>query len=67
LKKFSLREIIYLEFCATFIIFARVTLRLKLNVPGHAMFFVMFFILLGCGCVPKMGAASLVGLIALVC
>jgi hypothetical protein len=28
------------------------------------MFFVMFFIVLGCGCVPKMGAASLVGFIA---
>jgi len=28
------------------------------------MFFTMFFLLLGRGCVPKMGAASLVGLIA---
>ncbi|WAC07749.1 MAG: hypothetical protein OS130_00685 [Thermodesulfobacteriota bacterium] len=62
--KFTLREALYLGFCATFIILARVLLRLKLNVPGHAMFFVMFFILLGRGCVPKMGAASLVGLIA---
>jgi hypothetical protein len=62
--KFILREAIYLGFCASLIILARVTLRLKLNVPGHAMFFTMFFILLGRGCVPKMGAASLVGLIA---
>jgi len=63
-NKFSLREAIYLGFCAAFIIITRVMLTVHLKIPGHAMFFTMFFLLLGRGSVPKTGAATMVGLIA---
>lgn len=61
--RFTLREALLLGFCATFIILARAGLRLHLHLPGHVMFFTMFFFLLARGCVPKIGAATLVGLI----
>jgi hypothetical protein len=63
-NKFTLREAIYLGFCAAFIVITRVMLMLHLKIPGHAMFFTMFFLLLGRGSVPKTGAATLVGLLA---
>jgi len=62
-SRFTLREAILLGFCATFIILARAGLRLHLHLPGHVMFFTMFFFLLARGCVPKIGSATLVGLI----
>ncbi|MDA8428545.1 MAG: hypothetical protein M0T70_04755 [Geobacteraceae bacterium] len=62
-RRFTLREGILLGFCATFIILARAGLRLHLHLPGHVMFFTMFFFLLARGCVPKTGSATLVGLI----
>jgi hypothetical protein len=62
--RFSLREALLLGFCATFIILTRAALRLHFNLPGHSMFFMMFFLLMARGCVPKIGAASLVGLIS---
>ena len=62
-RRFTLREAILLGFCATFIILARAGLRLHLHLPGHVMFFTMFFFLLARGCVPKIGSATLVGLI----
>ena len=63
-KRFTLREAIWLGFCATFIMITRAGLMLHLKIPGHAMFFVMFFLILGRGCVQRNGAATLVGLIA---
>jgi len=61
--RFTLREAVLLCFCATFIVLTRAGLRLHLNLPGHVMFFTMFFFLLARGCVPKVGSATLVGLI----
>jgi hypothetical protein len=61
--RFTLREAVLLCFCATFIVLTRAGLRLHLHLPGHVMFFTMFFLLLARGCVPKLGAATLVGLI----
>ncbi len=63
-RKFTLRDVIFLGFCATFMIITRSGLRLHLNIPGHAMFFSMFFFILASGCVPKMWASTLVGLVA---
>ncbi|UFS70977.1 hypothetical protein LPW11_02035 [Geomonas sp. RF6] len=63
-KRFTLKEAILLGFCATFILLTRVGLRLHLHLPGHVMLFMTFFLLLSRGCVPKTGAATLVGLIA---
>jgi len=63
-KRFTLQEAICLGFCASLIVITRGVLRLHLNVPGHAMFFTMFFLILARGCVPRLGAATLVGLVA---
>jgi hypothetical protein len=62
-RRFTLREGIFLGFCATFIILTRAGLRLHLHLPGHVMFFTMFFFILARGCVPKIGSTTLVGLI----
>jgi hypothetical protein len=64
LKRFSLKDAIFLGFCATFIVITRAGLRLHLNIPGHAMFFMCFFLLLSVGCVPRMWSATIVGLVA---
>lgn len=66
--RFTMREAILLGFCATFVVLTRAALRLHLSLPGHSMFFLVFFLLVARGCVPKRGAATLVGTIAgLVC
>ena len=62
--RFTLREGLLLAFCATFIVLTRAALRLHLGLPGHSMFFLTFFLLMARGCVPKIGAATLVGLIS---
>jgi hypothetical protein len=65
---FTLREALLLGFCATFIILTRAALRIHFSLPGHSMFFLIFFLLMARGCVPKIGSATLVGIIAgLVC
>jgi len=65
---FTLREALLLGFCATFIVLTRAALRIHFSLPGHSMFFLMFFLLIARGFVPKIGAATLVGIIAgLVC
>jgi hypothetical protein len=64
LRRFTLRDAIFLGFCATFIVVTRAGLRLHLNIPGHAMFFMCFFLLLAVGCVPRTGAATVVGVVA---
>ncbi|VBB46941.1 conserved membrane hypothetical protein [uncultured Desulfatiglans sp.] len=63
-QRFTLQEGLCIAFCATFVVIARAALRLHLNIPGHAMFFTIFFIMLGRGCVARFGAATLVGLVA---
>ena len=65
---FTLREALLLGFCATFIVLTRAALRIHFSLPGHSMFFLMFFLVMARGCVPKVGASTLVGVIAgLVC
>ncbi len=66
--RFTLREALLLGFCATFIVLTRAALRIHFSLPGHSMFFLIFFLLMARGCVPKIGAPTLVGIIAgLVC
>jgi hypothetical protein len=60
----TLQEALFLGFCATFIVITRVVLRLHLKIPGHAMLFTMFFLILGRACVPKKGAGTVIGLVA---
>jgi len=63
-NRFTMREALLLGFCATFIVLTKATLRMKLGISGHSMFFLLFFLLLARGIVPKTGAAILVGLLA---
>ena len=63
-RKFTLSEGLWLGFCATFIAITKAFLRLHLHITGHAMFFTMFFSLLGRGAVPKRGAAMFIALVA---
>jgi hypothetical protein len=63
-NRFSMREALLLGFCATFIVLTKATLRMKLGISGHSMFFMIFFLLLARGIVPKTGASTLVGLLA---
>ncbi len=63
-NRFSMREALLLGFCATFIVLTKATLRMKLGLSGHSMFFMIFFLLLARGIVPKTGAATLVALLA---
>lgn len=63
-NRFSMREALLLGFCATFIVLTKATLRMKLGISGHSMFFMTFFLLLARGIVPKTGAATLAGLLA---
>lgn len=63
-SRFTMREALLLGFCATFIVVTKATLRMKLGISGHSMFFMIFFLLLSRGCVQKTGAATLVGLLA---
>ncbi len=63
-NRFTLREALLLGFCATFIVLTKATLRMKLGISGHSMFFMVFFLLLSRGCVKKTGAATLVALVA---
>lgn len=66
--RFTLREAMLLGFCATFIVLTRAALRIHFSLPGHSMFFLIFFLLIARGCVPKIGASTLVGIISgLVC
>ncbi|HOP39606.1 MAG TPA: hypothetical protein PLI53_01050 [Geobacteraceae bacterium] len=63
-NRFTMREALLLGFCATFIVLTKATLRMKLGISGHSMLFLMFFLVLARGIVPKTGAAVLTGLLA---
>jgi len=64
MNRLSLKESLFLGFCAVFIVFGRAAFRLHLSVPGHAMFFTIFFLILARGCVPAWFAATLTSLLA---
>ena len=64
LTKLSLKDSLFLGFCAVFIIFSRATMRLHLGIPGHAMFFTIFFLMTAKGCVRHPLAATFTGFLA---
>jgi hypothetical protein len=63
-KRPELKDSLFLGFCAVFIIATRVALRLHLKIPGHAMFFTLFFLFLAKGCVCYRFSATYTGLIS---
>lgn len=62
--KLSLRDALFLGFCAVFTLCAKAALRLHLKIPGHSMFFTVFFLLIARGCVKYRLAATFSGLMA---
>ena len=42
----TLRDTLLIGFCAMFLLIAKMALRLNLGIPGHAMFFTIFFLIL---------------------
>jgi hypothetical protein len=63
MKRFSLKDALFLGFCAVLIIAVRAALRLHLKIPGHSMLFTLFFLLLARGCVRNNLAASFTALL----
>jgi hypothetical protein len=64
MSKISLKESLFLGFCAVFVLLSRGALRLHLGISGHAMFSTMFFLLIARGCVPRFFSATITGLFA---
>jgi hypothetical protein len=60
----SLKDALFLGFCAVFIVAAKAALRLHLKIPGHSMLFTVFFLMMARGCVQQGLAASFAGLLA---
>lgn len=63
-RTLSLKESLFLGFCAVFILIFRASFRLNLNIPGHAMLFTLFFLMLARACVSYRFAATWTGMIA---
>ena len=61
-RYFSTFQLILLALLATLIVVAKIALRLPLQLPGHSGIFWMAIVIVAAGVVPRVGAASLVGL-----
>jgi len=64
MKKPSLKDMLFLGFCAALIVVTKMALRLHLGVPGHVMLFTIFFLMLARASVGYVFAASFTGLLA---
>lgn len=60
----TLQESLFLGFCALLILSTKLLLRLHLKVPGHAMFFLILFLMLAALCVRKPWSATLAAVMA---
>ena len=60
----ALRDALFLGFCAVFILITRIALRLHLKIPGHSMFFMLFFLFLARGCVTYRLSAVFTGFLS---
>lgn len=64
MSRITLKESLFLGFCAVFVLLSRAALRLHLGISGHAMFSTIFFLLIARGCVPRFFSATITGLFA---
>jgi hypothetical protein len=64
MHRLSLKNLLFLCFCAVLLIVTKAAFRWHLGISGHAMFFTVFFLLLARVCVPLRAAALATGLIA---
>jgi hypothetical protein len=62
--RLSLKEALFIGFCAVFAVLVRVALRLKLQISGHSMLPTVFFLMLARGSVHYRFAAVFTGLLA---
>jgi hypothetical protein len=61
-RYFSTFQLILLALFAALIVVAKIALRLPLQLSGHSGIFWMAIVIVAAGVVPKVGAASMVGL-----
>ncbi|MBN1319050.1 MAG: ECF transporter S component, partial [Anaerolineales bacterium] len=61
-RYFSTFQLVLLALFASFIVVAKISLRLPLQMPGHSGIFWIALIIIAAGIVRKPGATSLVGL-----
>ncbi|NLC70266.1 MAG: hypothetical protein GX751_02775 [Desulfuromonadaceae bacterium] len=64
MSKLSLKDLLFICFCAVLLIAVRAAFRWRLGISGHAMFFTVFFLLLSRGCVKHRLTATLTGFLA---
>jgi hypothetical protein len=64
MHRLSLRDMLFLGFCAVLLVVTKGGFRWHLGISGHAMLFTVFFLLLSRGCVPVRLAATTTGLLA---
>ena len=60
----GLRDTLLVGFCALFLLVTKMALRLNLGIPGHAMFFTIFFLILPRAVTGRKLAATATGLAA---
>ena len=60
----SLKDSLFIGFCAVFAVLARLALRLKLHITGHSMLPTVFFLMLARGTVRYRFGATFAGLLA---
>jgi hypothetical protein len=63
-KRKKLEYLLFLGFCAVFIFITKALLRLHLNIPGHSMFFMIFFLMLANRCVPLKYSATICAILS---
>lgn len=61
-RYFSTFELIILALFSALVLVSKIALRFPIQVPGHSGLFWMAIVIVAAGMVPKLGAASLVGL-----
>jgi|GEM_PF-363103 len=64
MRRMPLKESLFLGFCAVFILVFRAIFRLHLHIPGHAMFFTVFFLFIARASVNRLPAATFTGMLA---
>ena len=60
-RTFSTFELILLALFAALVVVAKIALRTPIQMPGHSGIFWMAIVIVGAGVVPKLGAASIIG------
>jgi hypothetical protein len=61
-RHFSTFALILLALFAALVVVAKIALRMPIQMPGHTGIFWMAIVIVAAGVVPKLGAASIVGL-----